>query len=122
MALDDFGTGYSSLSRLRATPLDLLTLDGSFVNRRSEDGREQAILTAVSGLAREMDIQVLAEGIETQAQLDAVKDLGFDLAQGFYLARPADPEMVDVWIERGIPTAQPVSSAALPPVALHPGR
>jgi diguanylate cyclase (GGDEF)-like protein len=122
MALDDFGTGYSSLSRLRATPLDLLTLDGSFVNRRSEDGREQAILTAVSGLAREMDIQVLAEGIETQAQLDAVKDLGFDLAQGFYLARPADPEMVDVWIERGIPTAQPVSSAAPPPVALHPGR
>jgi len=110
VALDDFGTGYSSLSRLRATPLDLLKLDGSFVNRRSADGREQAILTAVSGLAREMDIQVLAEGIETHEQLAAITALGFDLAQGFLLARPAPPEAVRTWLTDGLPLPrEPVS-------------
>ena len=110
IALDDFGTGYSSLSRLRATPLDLLKLDGSFVNRRSVDGREQAILTAVSGLARELDIQVLAEGIETQAQLEAVTDLGFDLAQGYHLARPAPAEAVPSWLDAGLPVGGSMSS------------
>lgn len=113
IALDDFGTGYSSLSRLRATPLDLLKLDGSFVNRRSADGREQAILTAVSQLAREMDIQVLAEGIETQEQLAAVTALGFDLAQGYLLARPSPPGSVCGWLARGlsIPLAELASHA-----------
>lgn len=105
IALDDFGTGYSSLSRLRAMPLDLLKLDGSFVNGRVEGVRGQAILTAVSRLAREMDIQVLAEGIETQAQLDDVTDLGFDLGQGYYLTEPGPPELVANWLERGLSNA-----------------
>lgn len=111
IALDDFGTGYSSMSRLRTTPLDLLKLDGSFVDRRGADGREQAILTAVSGLAREMGIQVLAEGIETHEQLAAVTALGFDLAQGYLLARPAPPEEVRTWLAGGLPLPQePMSS------------
>ncbi|MEX2532969.1 MAG: EAL domain-containing protein [Nitriliruptoraceae bacterium] len=110
IALDDFGTGYSSMSRLRAIPLDLLKIDGSFVNQHGTAGREQAILTAVSGLAREMDIQVLAEGIETQAQLDRVTNLGFDLAQGYHLARPAPPAAVDTWLTNGLSQTSTVSS------------
>lgn len=106
IALDDFGTGYSSLSRLRATPLDLLKLDGSFVHTRSSDDRVQAILTAVSGLAGELDIEVLAEGIETAGQLEAVTRLGFDLAQGYHLARPAPAEAVPGWLDTRLPLGQ----------------
>ncbi len=83
------------------------------MNRRSADGREQAILTAVSQLAREMDIQVLAEGIETQEQLAAVTALGFDLAQGYLLARPSPPGSVCGWLADGlsIPLAELASHA-----------
>lgn len=98
IALDDFGTGYSSLSRLRATPLDLLKVDGSFVNERTADGREHAILAAVSALAREMEIDVLAEGVETADQLAFVRALGFDLAQGYGIARPAPADEVVNWL------------------------
>lgn len=66
------------------------------------------LLWALS-LPRQMDIQVLAEGIETQAQLDAVTLLGFDLAQGYHLARPAPAAVVDAWLVDGLPTAAPVS-------------
>lgn len=95
LAIDDFGTGYSSLTRLRATPLTLLKLDGIFVNAHSADRREAAILSAVSQLASEMGIEVLAEGIETPEQLETVRNLGFHQAQGFYLARPAEPASID---------------------------
>jgi len=111
VALDDFGTGYSSLSRLRETPLELLKLDGSFVNSTVGDGREHAILATVVALARDMGIDVLAEGIETQGQLDEVTRLGFDLAQGYYIARPSSVDDVTRWLASGLPlrTATPVS-------------
>jgi diguanylate cyclase (GGDEF)-like protein len=96
VALDDFGTGYSSLSRLRTLPLDLLKLDASFLSALEPGTRERAIVTAVSSLTRELSIAVLAEGIETEAQHEAVTHLGFDLAQGYLLARPAPAAEVTV--------------------------
>ncbi|MEX2561947.1 MAG: EAL domain-containing protein [Nitriliruptoraceae bacterium] len=102
VALDDFGTGYSSLSRLRAMPLDLLKLDGSFVHSPAGDGREQAILVTVVALARDMKIDVLAEGIETRDQLEEVAELGFDLGQGYYIARPSSADDVTLWLASGL--------------------
>ena len=95
IAVDDFGTGYSSLSRLRTLPIDLLKLDASFVRSLTSSRRELEITTAVSRLAQRLGITVLAEGIETAEQLIAVRELGFDLAQGFHLARPAPATSVE---------------------------
>ncbi len=104
IAVDDFGTGYSSLSRLRTMPIDLLKLDASFVGSLTSSRRELAISTAVAGLAQRLGVTVLAEGIETTDQLVAVRELGFDLAQGYHLARPAPPEEIVAYL----------STAALP--------
>ena len=104
VALDDFGTGYSSLGRLRAVPMDLLKLDASFIPKVTRIGtgrpsREQAIMTAIAGLAQELEITVLAEGIESAEQLETIRDLGFDLGQGYHLARPAPAASVSARFE-----------------------
>jgi diguanylate cyclase (GGDEF)-like protein len=91
--LDDFGTGYSSLGYVKHFPLDFLKLDRSFVAELSE--RDAAIVGAVVEMSRALEARVVAEGIETEAQLDQVIALGCDLAQGFYFARPLPPERID---------------------------
>jgi predicted signal transduction protein with EAL and GGDEF domain len=88
VALDDFGTGYSSLTHLRELPIDRVKIDRSFVGSCLEDRSASAILVAVTHLAHDLSMEVVAEGIETQAQLDFVKAVGCDAAQGYYLARP----------------------------------
>jgi len=89
IAMDDFGTGYSSLSNLRAFPFDKIKVDGSFV--RSIDTNEQAatIVRAVLGLGRGLGLPVLAEGVETEAELRFLMDEMCDEAQGYLLGRPA---------------------------------
>jgi diguanylate cyclase len=90
IAMDDFGTGYSSLSNLRAFPFDKIKVDGSFV--RSIDTNEQAatIVRAVLGLGRGLGLPVLAEGVETEAELRFLAREFCDEAQGYLLGRPAD--------------------------------
>jgi len=88
VVVDDFGTGYSSLSRLKEMPLDGLKLDMEFVHGITEDTVDSAIAETVTRLGALLDIPVIAEGIETQAQLDALQALGCDAGQGFFLARP----------------------------------
>ncbi|MGB9369402.1 MAG: EAL domain-containing protein [Xanthobacteraceae bacterium] len=92
IAMDDFGTGYSSLSNLRAFPFDKIKVDGSFV--RSIDTNEQAatIVRAVLGLGRGLGLPVLAEGVETEAELRFLENEFCDEAQGYLLGRPADIE------------------------------
>jgi diguanylate cyclase len=89
IAMDDFGTGYSSLSNLRAFPFNKIKIDGSFV--RSVNSNEQAatIVRAVLGLGRGLGLPVLAEGVETEAELQFLKDEGCDQAQGYLVGRPA---------------------------------
>ena len=91
VALDDFGTGYSSLTHLRDMPIDRLKIDRSFVGTCLEDHSASAILVAVTHLAHDLGMKVVAEGIETQAQLQFVKEVGCDAAQGYHLARPLSP-------------------------------
>jgi diguanylate cyclase (GGDEF)-like protein len=87
-ALDDFGTGYSSLSYLHTLPFDMLKIAKSFVDGLARGGREASFVRMIIELARTLGVTVIAEGIETQEQVDALITLECDLGQGFHLGRP----------------------------------
>ncbi|UYG02013.1 EAL domain-containing protein [Halomonas sp. LR3S48] len=95
LAIDDFGTGYSSLSYLKHLPIDKLKIDSSFVDGVMADPRDQAIIRAVADMGGSLGFIVLAEGIETEEQGQAVLQLGCRQGQGFFFARPADAESID---------------------------
>jgi diguanylate cyclase (GGDEF)-like protein/PAS domain S-box-containing protein len=88
LAIDDFGTGYSSLSYLHRFPIDVLKIDRSFVARLGGERNDAAIVEAVIALARGLNMEVTAEGIETSEQLARLEALGCDRGQGYYFARP----------------------------------
>jgi diguanylate cyclase (GGDEF)-like protein/PAS domain S-box-containing protein len=88
LALDDFGTGYSSLAYLQRFPLDSLKIDRAFVAEMTEDGRAAALVQAVVTMARSLDLTVVPEGIETEAQRQALLALGCRYGQGFLFGRP----------------------------------
>jgi len=92
IAMDDFGTGYSSLSNLRAFPFDKIKIDGSFIKSVNVNDQGAAIVRSVLGLGRALNLHVLAEGVETSAELDFLKNELCNEAQGFLLGRPADIE------------------------------
>ena len=89
IAMDDFGTGYSSLSNLRAFPFDKIKIDGSFIKSVNSNDQAATIVRAVLGLGRGLGLPVLAEGVETQAELRFLQDERCDELQGFLLGRPA---------------------------------
>jgi diguanylate cyclase (GGDEF)-like protein len=89
IALDDFGTGYSSLSYLHSLPLDALKIAKPFVDGLTGGGREAGFVSMIIDLAKTLELEVIAEGIETSAQLEALRDLGAALGQGFLLGRPS---------------------------------
>jgi diguanylate cyclase (GGDEF)-like protein len=88
VVLDDFGTGFSSLSYLKRFPFDLIKIDRAFIDRLGTEPVSAAIVTAVTGIADALDVGVVAEGIETTAQRDAVASLGCRFAQGYLFSRP----------------------------------
>jgi EAL domain-containing protein (putative c-di-GMP-specific phosphodiesterase class I) len=87
-ALDDFGTGYSSLSYLHTLPLDILKIAKSFVDGLARGGREASFVRMIIELARTLGISVVAEGIETEEQVNALRALECEYGQGFHLGRP----------------------------------
>ncbi|WP_432967297.1 putative bifunctional diguanylate cyclase/phosphodiesterase [Dactylosporangium sp. CA-233914] len=93
VALDDFGTGQSSLTLLRDLPVDELKLDRSFL-QRGESGRRGSMPAAVLALARVVGLDIVAEGVEEQAQADRLAALGYRTAQGYHFARPLPPDAV----------------------------
>lgn len=96
--LDDFGTGYSSLSYLHQFPIDTLKIDRSFVQRigENEDGRE--IVNTILALANSLDMEVVAEGVETEQQLELLRKMHCAYAQGYHLSRPIEPPQFEALI------------------------
>jgi EAL domain-containing protein (putative c-di-GMP-specific phosphodiesterase class I) len=92
IAIDDFGTGYSSLSYLKRWRVDYLKIDRSFVRDLVTDLSDLAIVSAIIAMARHLNIQVVAEGIEGWLQLEKLRQLGCGLAQGYLFAKPAPQE------------------------------
>jgi diguanylate cyclase (GGDEF)-like protein len=104
LALDDFGTGYSALSYLRTLPLDILKIAKPFVEGMARGSQETSFVRMIIDLARALDLRVVAEGIESEEELEALRDLDCELGQGFYLAVPldltSDPRVPDVGVAR----------------------
>ncbi|MGQ0530522.1 MAG: EAL domain-containing protein, partial [Panacagrimonas sp.] len=88
IAIDDFGTGYSSLSYLHRLPVDTLKIDQSFIQRIGADQVSHKIVAAIGELTQKLGMNVVAEGVETAEQAMAVRDMGFEYAQGYYFSRP----------------------------------
>jgi diguanylate cyclase (GGDEF)-like protein/PAS domain S-box-containing protein len=98
--IDDFGTGYSSLSHLQRLPCDTLKIDRSFVGRLGTEKGSREIVHAIVSLARNLGMHVVAEGIETKQQLEALLKLGCELGQGFWFSAPLEPQAVLALIQK----------------------
>lgn len=92
IALDDFGTGYSSLSYLRSFPFDKIKIDKSFINDMKDSREALAIIRAITGMSRSLDIQITAEGVESNEQFEQLKSEGCTLFQGYFFGRPQPSE------------------------------
>ncbi len=88
ICIDDFGVGYSSLSYLQILPLDILKVDRSFLSSTSSSQQNSCVIKAIVAMARELNLEVIVEGVETHQQLDYIKDIGCNTVQGFLLGRP----------------------------------
>ncbi|WP_415790607.1 putative bifunctional diguanylate cyclase/phosphodiesterase [Deinococcus saxicola] len=107
ITIDDFGTGYSSLAYLRDLPIGCIKIDRSFIEDIAAPRRAPqyavALITAIVGVAQTLDLQVVAEGIETQEQMEAVRGFGCDFGQGYYFARPLDTTRLTELLDHGRP-------------------
>jgi diguanylate cyclase (GGDEF)-like protein len=91
VAIDDFGTGYSSLGYLRRLPLDVVKIDRTFIERLADDARQAALVRAIIELCGSLELETIAEGVETEDQARRLAQLGCSLGQGYHLGRPKPP-------------------------------
>ncbi|PZU08224.1 MAG: GGDEF domain-containing protein [Sphingomonas sp.] len=108
IALDDFGTGFASLTHLQAFPVDVIKIDRSFISNLSEGSGDAAIVDAVLGLGRRLGMEVVAEGVETQAQADYLLRQGCDQGQGYLFGRPMPMEEAEAML-RSCPISAPIA-------------
>jgi diguanylate cyclase (GGDEF)-like protein len=102
-AIDDFGTGYSSLAYLNRYPIQVLKIDRSFMSGLPYDPRAVTLTSTIVAMARNMNMRVLAEGVEKVAQWDFLRDVGCDAAQGWYIGPPMTVQQFEDWMLRGAP-------------------
>jgi len=98
ISIDDFGTGYSSLAYLKRLPVDELKIDKSFVANMARDENDAAIVRSTIGLAHDLGLTVVAEGIEDHATWDLLAALGCDVGQGYFVSRPMPAAALGVWL------------------------
>ena len=98
ISIDDFGTGYTSLSYLRRLPVKEIKVDKSFVMSMAESTDDRAIVETLIELGHKLGLQVVAEGVETLEVWETLRDLGCNIAQGFYMGRPIDADALDHWL------------------------
>jgi diguanylate cyclase (GGDEF)-like protein len=101
ISVDDFGTAYSSLSRLKQLPLNTLKIDQSFVRDLGKDPEDETIVRTIITMAHNLNLKVVAEGVETELQYDFVKQHGCDAVQGFLFGRPIPAEEMDKLLKEG---------------------
>ena len=97
--IDDFGTGYSSLSYLHSLPIDALKIDRSFVDKLTAKGENQEIILAIISLARSLNFEVIAEGVELEHQLEQLKGLACRFGQGYLFSMPMEPGAIEAWMQ-----------------------
>ena len=109
LVVDDFGTGYSSLSYLKDFPIDVLKIDQSFVRALVSPFDNGAIVKAVIGMSRSLNLKVVAEGVETKEQCQFLRELKCDEGQGFYFSRPLASSHFARLLKRGLPARRNIS-------------
>jgi EAL domain-containing protein (putative c-di-GMP-specific phosphodiesterase class I) len=112
LALDDFGTGYSSLSYLRSFPLDILKIAKPFVDGVTGRREERSFVRLIVELASTLGLEVVAEGIESADQLEALRDMGCELGQGFYLSPPLSTSSIEERVRIERPSRSPLGAPA----------
>lgn len=100
--IDDFGSGYSSLNMIMNIPVDVLKLDRSFVKNLKKDEKSLMLVEIVIGIARFLNVPVVAEGVEDEDQLKTLKGMGCEIVQGFYFSRPVPAEEFEVFIKKEV--------------------
>jgi diguanylate cyclase (GGDEF)-like protein len=103
LTIDDFGTGQASLTYLRRLPVGKLKIDQSFIKDMVSNAEDRAIVEATIKLAHTLDIEVVAEGVETAAVYDLLHDMGCDYVQGYYVSRPLDHDQIIHWCDHSEP-------------------
>ncbi len=106
MSIDDFGTGYSSLSYLKRLPISTLKIDQSFVRDITVDENDNAIVVAIISMAHGLDLELIAEGIETHGQLTMLRSKGCSVGQGYYFSVPLSPKDVEPFLRKEAPFAR----------------
>ena len=112
IAIDDFGTGYSSLSRLAHLPIDTLKIDRSFISEMAVDARSKRLVSIIVSIARAFGLVVVAEGVESQDQLDTLWQLGCDLSQGYLHSKPLPAQQFAALLEAGRDQHSPAGGSA----------
>jgi diguanylate cyclase (GGDEF)-like protein len=100
LAIDDFGTGYASLTYLQRFPVSVIKIDRTFVRDMASGGPSLAIVRSTIELARSLGLTVVAEGIEDRESADTLREIGCDLAQGYYFARPGSAQEIDAYLSQ----------------------
>ena len=111
VSLDDFGTGYSSLSYLKKFHIDYLKIDQSFVRDLASDPNDLALAEAIIVMGHKLGIKIIAEGVETQEQLNLLVDAGCDYAQGYLFSRPVPPDKFERLLKKGMASAMGITNA-----------
>jgi EAL domain-containing protein (putative c-di-GMP-specific phosphodiesterase class I) len=99
VALDDFGTGYSSINYLRQLPIDTMKIDGSYIGALGSSAQASSVLASLMHLAESLNLDVIAEGVETDSQAEHLRSLGCSKLQGFLIGRPMPAAEFAAWVE-----------------------